>query len=129
MLVSPPCNSANVSHSRNEGRTSGLICEAVLGAKVIAAASTQEKLDISKKYGGADYVVNYTQKDWQKEVMKITGGKGVDVVYDPVGMIRGEFTHLVFPTSVTLSYIVRRLYEMCRSEMPLVGYWLRRWRD
>ncbi|KAI0344862.1 NAD(P)-binding protein [Trametopsis cervina] len=59
-----------------------------LGAKVIAAASTQEKLDVSVKLGGADFAVNYTQKDWQKQVMKITGGKGVDVIYDPVGMIR-----------------------------------------
>jgi NADPH:quinone reductase-like Zn-dependent oxidoreductase len=60
----------------------------VLGAKVIAAASTQEKLDVSRKYGGADYVVDYSKPDWQKEVLKITGGRGVDVVYDPVGMIR-----------------------------------------
>jgi NADPH:quinone reductase len=64
-----------------------------LGAKVIAAASTQEKLDVSVKFGGADYVVDYTKKDWQKEVMKITGGKGADVIYDPVGMIRGKYTH------------------------------------
>ncbi|THH00794.1 hypothetical protein EW026_g1792 [Hermanssonia centrifuga] len=59
-----------------------------LGAKVIAAASTQEKLDVSKQYGGADFVVNYSNKDWQKEVLKITGGKGVNVIYDPVGMIK-----------------------------------------
>lgn len=61
-----------------------------LGANVIGAASTQEKLDVSIKYGGADYAVDYTKPDWQKEVMKITGGKGVDLIYDPVGMIRGE---------------------------------------
>lgn len=60
----------------------------VLGAKVIAAASTQEKLDIAVKYGGADYAINYSKPDWQKEVLNITGGRGVDVVYDPVGMIR-----------------------------------------
>jgi len=59
-----------------------------LGAKVIAAASTQEKLSVSVKYGGADHAVDYTKPDWQKEVMKITAGKGVDVIYDPVGMIR-----------------------------------------
>jgi NADPH2:quinone reductase len=34
--------------------------------------------------------VDYTKPNWQKEVMQITGGKGVDVIYDPVGMIRGE---------------------------------------
>ncbi|THH30438.1 hypothetical protein EUX98_g3760 [Antrodiella citrinella] len=61
---------------------------AALGAKVIAAAGSEEKIEVSKKYGGADYGINYRNKDWQKEVMKITGGKGVNVIYDPVGMIR-----------------------------------------
>ena len=61
-----------------------------LGAKVIAAASTRSKLDVCKRYGGADAVVNYTTKDWQKEVLAVTKGQGVNVVYDPVGMIRGE---------------------------------------
>ncbi|KAF8210306.1 hypothetical protein K438DRAFT_1665380 [Mycena galopus ATCC 62051] len=58
-----------------------------LGANVIAAAGSQEKLNIAKKYGGADYTVDYTKKGWQQEVLKITNGKGVDVIYDPVGMI------------------------------------------
>ncbi|KAJ7901865.1 NAD(P)-binding protein [Mycena olivaceomarginata] len=55
-----------------------------LGAKVIGAAGSQEKLDIVKKYGGADYTVDYTKKGWQQEVLKITNGRGVDVIYDPV---------------------------------------------
>ena len=59
-----------------------------LGAKVIAAAGSQEKLDVSRR-AGADHSVNYTKEGWQKEVLKITGGKGVDVIYDPVGLIRG----------------------------------------
>lgn len=58
-----------------------------LGAKVIAAAGSQSKLDIVKKYGGADYTIDYTKPGWQKEVLKITNGKGADVIYDPVGMI------------------------------------------
>ena len=45
--------------------------------------------------GGADFVVDYTQGGWQKEVLKITGGRGVDVVYDPVGRIKGAAP--VFP--------------------------------
>jgi len=57
-----------------------------LGAKVIAAGGSQEKLDISKRCG-ADYTVDYTKPGWQKEVLKITGGKGVDVIFDPVGII------------------------------------------
>lgn len=59
----------------------------VLGAKVIAAASSAEKMDIAKRYG-ADYVVDYSKPGWQKEVSKITNGKGVDVIFDPVGMIK-----------------------------------------
>ena len=56
---------------------------------MIAAAGSQEKLNISIRHGGADHGVNYTKEGWQKEVLKLTGGKGVDVVYDPVGLIRG----------------------------------------
>lgn len=58
-----------------------------LGAKVIAAAGSAAKLDVAKKYGGADYGIDYTKPGWQKEILKITGGKGVDIIYDPVGMI------------------------------------------
>ncbi|KAF6760271.1 alcohol dehydrogenase [Ephemerocybe angulata] len=58
-----------------------------LGAKVIAAAGSPSKIEVAKKYGGADYGVNYSTPGWQKEVLKITGGKGVNVIYDPVGLI------------------------------------------
>lgn len=56
------------------------------GATVIAACGSQHKLDVCKRFG-ADYGVDYTKPGWQDEVKKITKGKGVDVVYDPVGMI------------------------------------------
>jgi len=59
-----------------------------IGAKVIATAGSQSKLDVCKKFGGADYALNYRNAGWQKEVQKITGGKGVDVVFDPVGLIK-----------------------------------------
>ncbi|KAH8827984.1 hypothetical protein DL96DRAFT_1463530 [Flagelloscypha sp. PMI_526] len=58
-----------------------------LGANVIAGCGSETKLDVAKRYGGADYGVNYSVPGWQKEVLKITNGKGVDVIYDPVGMI------------------------------------------
>lgn len=61
-----------------------------LGAKVIAAAGSADKIEVAKKYGGADYGVNYSNEGWQKEVLKITGGKGVDVIYDPVGLINAS---------------------------------------
>jgi len=67
-----------------------------LGARVIAAAGSAEKLEVSKKYGGADHAIDYTKPDWQKEVMQITGGKGVDVVFDPVGLIRDSLKCIAF---------------------------------
>ncbi|MEQ8432838.1 MAG: NADPH:quinone oxidoreductase family protein [Oceanicaulis sp.] len=58
-----------------------------MGAKVIAAASSDEKLAFAKE-NGADETVNYTTEDLKAKVKELTGGKGVDVVYDPVG---GDF--------------------------------------
>ncbi|KAI0050495.1 NAD-P-binding protein [Auriscalpium vulgare] len=66
-----------------------------LGAKVIAACSPS-KLDIPAKYGGADHVVDYTKPNWQQEVLKLTGGRGVDVVYDPVGKIKETIKCIVW---------------------------------
>ncbi|KAF9268896.1 NAD(P)-binding protein [Marasmius fiardii PR-910] len=63
----------------------------ILGGKVIAAAGSEAKMEVAKHYGGADFVVNYSKSGWQKEVSNITGGKGVDVVYDPVGRIQDSF--------------------------------------
>ncbi|KAF9370856.1 hypothetical protein CPB97_002409 [Podila verticillata] len=57
-----------------------------LGAKVIATAGSPEKLQIALA-NGADHAVNYRDKDWAAQVLKITGGKGADVIYDPVGLI------------------------------------------
>ncbi len=54
------------------------------GARVIAAASTAEKLALCKQVG-ADELVNYTEADWRRQVEALTGGNGADVVYDPVG--------------------------------------------
>lgn len=55
-----------------------------IGAKVIAAASTQEKLDLCKSIG-ADYLINYDADDLKHKVAEITNKQGVDVVFDPVG--------------------------------------------
>jgi NADPH2:quinone reductase len=55
-----------------------------MGAKVIAAASTDEKLELCKKLG-ADEVINYSEANLKDTIKELTDGKGVDVVYDPVG--------------------------------------------
>ena len=59
-------------------------CGKALGATVIAAASTQEKLDLAKAHG-ADHLINYVDDDLRASARKLTSGHGVDVVYDPVG--------------------------------------------
>jgi NADPH:quinone reductase len=56
----------------------------VMGAKVIAAASSAEKLAVCQEHG-ADELINYSQEDLKDRLKALTGGKGVDVVYDPVG--------------------------------------------
>lgn len=56
----------------------------LMGARVLAAASTVEKLDAAKRYG-ADGGINYTDEDLKERVKDLTGGRGVDVVFDPVG--------------------------------------------
>ena len=56
----------------------------LMGAKVIAAASTDEKLALCQSYG-ADEVINYSKEDVKQRIKELTNGKGVDVVYDPVG--------------------------------------------
>jgi NADPH:quinone reductase len=55
-----------------------------LGARVIATVSTEEKAALARA-AGADEVILYTQTDFEVETKRITGGKGVDVVYDSVG--------------------------------------------
>lgn len=56
-----------------------------LGAgKIIATASTSEKLAVAKSLG-ADEVINYTESDWFQQVVDATDGKGVDVILDAVG--------------------------------------------
>lgn len=55
-----------------------------LGATVIAAASTPDKLALAAQYG-ADHLVNYAQESIKDRVRAITGGKGANVIYDPVG--------------------------------------------
>lgn len=56
----------------------------LMGARVIAAASSDEKLQLCKEHG-ADEVINYSKEDLRERIKVLTGGRGVNVVYDPVG--------------------------------------------
>ncbi|MFN3579417.1 MAG: NADPH:quinone oxidoreductase family protein [Pseudomonas sp.] len=55
-----------------------------MGARVIAAASSAEKLEVAKK-AGADELINYTEVSLKDAVKELTKGQGADVIYDPVG--------------------------------------------
>ena len=60
----------------------------LLGLKVVACASSDEKLEFCKRYG-ADILFNYAKEDLKEGLKKIGGAKGIDIVFDPVG---GDFT-------------------------------------
>jgi NADPH2:quinone reductase len=55
-----------------------------MGATVIATAGSDDKLEVCRRVG-ADHAINYKDEDFVAAVQKVTGGKGADVVYDPVG--------------------------------------------
>ena len=60
-----------------------------LGARVIAAASSDEKLAVCTAHG-ADATINYAREDLREAIKAATGGRGPDVIYDPVGGIYAE---------------------------------------
>src|SRR6202023_684803 len=62
----------------------------ILGARVIACASTDDKLAVCRAHG-ADEAINYATEDLRERIKTLTDGKGPDVVYDPVG---GAYTEL-----------------------------------
>ncbi|HUP28877.1 MAG TPA: NADPH:quinone oxidoreductase family protein, partial [Usitatibacter sp.] len=64
----------------------------LLGARVIAAASSEEKLEACRSRG-ADATIDYTREDLRERLKQLTEGRGVDVVYDPVG---GKHTEPAF---------------------------------
>ncbi len=64
----------------------------IMGAKVIAAASSDEKLALCQEYGATE-LINYEKENLRERIKAITNDKGVDVIYDPVG---GHFTEPAF---------------------------------
>ncbi len=68
------------------GGTGLAACELgrLMGLKVIACASSEEKLEFAKAHG-AELTLNYAREDLKEGLRKLTGGKGVNIVFDPVG--------------------------------------------
>lgn len=63
-----------------------------MGAKVIAAASSADKLAVCREHG-ADEGIDYSTEDLKERIKALTGGAGADVIYDPVG---GDFSEAAF---------------------------------
>jgi len=63
-----------------------------MGAKVIAAASSAEKLEVCREHG-ADEGIDYSKEDLKERIKALTSGNGADVIYDPVG---GDFSEQAF---------------------------------
>ena len=72
--------------------TSAIQIAKAMGARVIAAASTDEKCELCKSLG-ADATINYSQGNLRDAIKAATDGKGPDVIYDPVG---GDFAEPAF---------------------------------
>jgi len=67
----------------------------ILGLRVIAAASSKEKLAVCREHG-ADETIDYAAEDLRERIKALTGGKGVDLIYDPVG---GAYTEAALRSS------------------------------
>ena len=56
------------------------------GCRVIGTAGSESKCDYARSFGASE-CFDYTKDDWWKRVLETTGGKGADVVFDPVGLV------------------------------------------
>ena len=83
-----------------------------LGARVIAAASSAEKLEVCRRHG-ADVLIDYTKEDLREALKAATAGKGPDVIYDPVGGAYSE------PALRSIAWRVRHLVVgFANGEIP-----------
>ena len=107
-----------------------------LGAKVIAAASSDQKLDFCRQ-AGANETINYSQVSLREAVRELTGGKGVDVVYDPVG---GELAQMALRSLawrgryLVIGFAAGDIPEFPANipllkEASIIGVWWGAWAD
>ncbi len=104
----------------------------LLGAgKVIATASTDEKLQHAKNIG-ADEVVNYTEPGWEQQVRELTGGKGVDIALEMVGgeifqqtlKCLAPFGRLVFFGAASGEEANLNAIQLMRKNQSVIGFFL-----
>lgn len=104
----------------------------IFGAgKVIATASSADKLEFAKSLG-ADIGVNYTDDDWQEQIMAHTGGKGVDVVLEMVGgdiftksvQLLGNFGRLVIYGRAAMEKNSLDPAILMQRNTSIIGFWL-----
>lgn len=91
-----------------------------MGARVIAAASTPDKLAVAKA-AGADELINYSEGSLREQLKALTGGQGVDVIYDPVG---GELFEEAKHFNVDKSSWAYFFYEWAGIPGTLLCGWL-----
>jgi NADPH2:quinone reductase len=106
----------------------------LLGAgKVIATASTPDKLELARSLG-ADATVNYTEENWPQQVKEITGGKGVDVLLEMVGGdifqkslgTLGNFGRLVIYGRASQEDTLFDPRILMQRNTSVIGFWLAR---
>ncbi|PHQ67849.1 MAG: NADPH:quinone oxidoreductase [Sneathiella sp.] len=91
-----------------------------LGATVIAAASSTEKLALAKE-SGADYLINYRQQDYAAMVQEITNGRGADVIVDPVGgeVFERSFGCIAWGGRILIVGFASGTFGILNSNLPL----------
>ncbi|MFS0784597.1 quinone oxidoreductase family protein [Bacillus sp. 1P06AnD] len=99
--------------------------------KIIATASTDEKLEMAKSLG-ADVLINYTENNWQEQVMEHTGGKGADVILEMVGgdvfkkslKSLGNFGRLVIYGKAGMAETSMDPTILMQRNTSVIGFWL-----
>ena len=90
-----------------------------MGARVIATVGSERKVEVVRGMGVRD-VVRYDVEGWEKEVMRMTGGRGVDLVYDTVGLVQKSISCCRFQGRVVIAGFAGRGGKMERLAMNRV---------
>jgi NADPH2:quinone reductase len=92
-----------------------------LGARVIAAASSAEKLQVAAQ-SGADELVNYSTEDLRERVLELTSGQGADVIFDPVGgdLFNAAMRCIAFAGRIVVLGFVSGAFAAARTNVLMV---------